>query len=98
MADAVPLEKVPPQEAPPQEAPLQDDEIGEEHTEQMEKDEEDDILRKLFSGDLMDPSLLHSFKTHITAKIWFGEERDMLRCFCHTNKLLEWTYEKNQPT
>ncbi|KAH6781149.1 hypothetical protein C2S52_012386 [Perilla frutescens var. hirtella] len=54
------------------------------------EDDDDEILRGPFPGGPIDTSVLRSFKTHIAAAIWRGEEREVLKCHCLTAKLLRW--------
>ncbi|KAH6824221.1 hypothetical protein C2S53_001248 [Perilla frutescens var. hirtella] len=54
------------------------------------EDDDDEILRGPFPGGPIDTSVLRSFKTHVAAAIWRGEEREVLKCHCLTAKLLRW--------
>ncbi|KAH6772489.1 hypothetical protein C2S51_010893 [Perilla frutescens var. frutescens] len=54
------------------------------------EDDDDEILRGPFSGGPIDTPVLWSFKTHVAAAIWRGEEREVLKCHCLTAKLLRW--------
>ncbi|KAL8504227.1 hypothetical protein ACS0TY_022819 [Phlomoides rotata] len=75
------------QAAPPEQAP---EEVP-PHVEMNEDEEsdEDGVLRGPYLGGSEDPSLLPSFKSHVAAKIWNGEEHELLKIHCHTTKLLE---------
>ncbi|KAH6807024.1 hypothetical protein C2S51_028132 [Perilla frutescens var. frutescens] len=69
------------------------DDNGNEEGEQNpnnEDDDDDEILRGPFPGGPTDTSVLRSFKTHVAAAIWRGEEREVLKCHCLTAKLLRW--------
>ncbi|KAL8487911.1 hypothetical protein ACS0TY_024269 [Phlomoides rotata] len=62
---------------------------------QMDEAEESDAdgeLRGPYPGGPEDPSLLPSFKNHVAAKIYIGEEREMLKLHFHMTKFLEWTF------
>ncbi|KAL8515170.1 hypothetical protein ACS0TY_014033 [Phlomoides rotata] len=63
-----------------------------------EESDEDGVLRGPYPGGPEDPSLLPSFKSHVAAKIWNGEERELLKIHCHTTKLLEWDIPTDETT
>ncbi|KAH6764973.1 hypothetical protein C2S51_016222 [Perilla frutescens var. frutescens] len=56
------------------------------------EEDDDEILRDPFLGRLTDTSMLRSFKTHVAAAIWRGEEREVLKCHSLTAKLLKWPF------
>ncbi|KAL8519770.1 hypothetical protein ACS0TY_010637 [Phlomoides rotata] len=79
-------------EPEPEEAPL---------IVQMDEAEESNVdseLRGPYPGGPEDPSLLPSFKNHVAAKIWIGEECEMLKFHFHVIKFLEWTFPNDQST
>lgn len=73
-----------------------DEEDGYEDTEieDVGANPSDDELQDSFPGGPVDPSVLPSFKSHVAAAIWNGQERIVLKCHCHTSKLLKWTYSE----
>ncbi|KAL8535269.1 hypothetical protein ACS0TY_011042 [Phlomoides rotata] len=71
------------------------------HVVQMDEAEESDAdgeLRGPYPGGPEDSSLLSSFKNHVAAKIWMGEECEMLKLHFHATKFLEWTFPTDQST
>ena len=49
-------------------------------------------LTTAFPGGPSDPSLLPSFTSHVAAHIWYGSERDPLRCISHGSKIADWPW------
>lgn len=55
-------------------------------------DQAEEVLTGLFPGGPSDPSVLKSFKAHITTTIWEQKERNPLSCYNHAPKILEWRW------
>ncbi|GMQ06244.1 hypothetical protein CsSME_00050900 [Camellia sinensis var. sinensis] len=54
---------------------------------------DEDILTQPFPGGPTDPSILKSFKSHITAAIWNGaDEKGPLKCHNHSSKIRLWPW------
>ncbi|XP_028096015.1 protein MAIN-LIKE 1-like [Camellia sinensis] len=52
----------------------------------------EEVLTGPFPGGPSDPSVLKSFKAHITAAIWKQNERNPSRCYNYASKILEWQW------
>ncbi|KAH6816983.1 hypothetical protein C2S51_000586 [Perilla frutescens var. frutescens] len=68
------------------------DDMPNEDGDANNEENDDEILRGPFPSGPTDTSVLRSFKTHVAAVIWRGEEREVLKCHCLTTKLMKWPF------
>ncbi|XP_028072408.1 protein MAIN-LIKE 2-like [Camellia sinensis] len=82
---------------PIHDAPVMDDDPTSDDADIVDED----ILTQPFPGELTDPSILKSFKSHVATVIWNGaDEREALKCHSHSSKILSsfverWQLETN---
>ncbi|XP_052179873.1 protein MAIN-LIKE 1-like [Diospyros lotus] len=55
-----------------------------------------DDTTELFLGGPEDPSILKSFKNHVAVSIWAGEERGVLKCNSHGQRIPDWPLANQQ--
>ncbi|XP_052178680.1 protein MAIN-LIKE 1-like [Diospyros lotus] len=55
-----------------------------------------DDTTELFLGGPEDPSILKSFKNHVAVSIWAGEERGVLKCNSHGQRIPDWPLVNQQ--